>query len=120
MADAMSTEEADWIPIPALQHYTFCQRQCGLIHLDHIWEDNLYALRGKQAHERVDDDGYQVVEGQRHERARPLWSRTNGLTGKADLVIFSVDGLPYPVEFKSGRRAGALPGPDPGVDDGRF
>lgn len=34
----------------------------------------------------------------------PLWSHRLGLTGIADVVEFTSDGTPYPVEYKSGCR----------------
>ena len=38
----------------------------------------------------------------------PLWSERLGLIGKADLVEFHPDGTVYPVEFKHGRKRGAV------------
>ena len=35
----MFTED-DYIQISALQHYIFCPRQCGLIHLEEKWDEN--------------------------------------------------------------------------------
>ena len=32
--------EDDLIPISALQHVLFCDRQYALIHLEQVWEDN--------------------------------------------------------------------------------
>lgn len=92
------------IPISALQHYVYCPRQCALIHLEQTYEENVFTLRGKRVHDRVDDAGTESIEGGRQERALPVWSTHHGLTGKADLVVFPDDGHPYPVEFKAGRR----------------
>ena len=47
-------DEDDLIPISALQHYVYCPRQCALIHVERIWEENLYTLRGRRAHERLE------------------------------------------------------------------
>jgi len=30
------------IPISALQPFVYCPRQCALIHVESVWEDNLY------------------------------------------------------------------------------
>ncbi len=39
-------QEDNFIPISALQHFLFCPRQCGLIHIEQIWEENrLYRRR---------------------------------------------------------------------------
>lgn len=94
-------EPADPIAISALQHWSYCPRQCGLIHLEQTFSENLYTVRGRHAHERADKPGNEARRGARVERALPLWSRRLGLTGKADTVEF-VGGVPYPVEYKVG------------------
>ena len=33
--------ENELLPISALQHLLFCERQCALIHIEHIWVENL-------------------------------------------------------------------------------
>jgi CRISPR-associated exonuclease Cas4 len=91
------------IPISALQHFVYCPRQCALIHVDSIWEDNLYTLRGRQAHQGVDLPEGLVREGVRVEYALPLFSERLGLVGRADVVEFH-GGVPYPVEHKVGPR----------------
>jgi len=50
----MSSTPENLVPLSALQHYIFCPRQCALIHVEQVWQDNLYTLRGDRAHERVD------------------------------------------------------------------
>ena len=97
------SQPPDPIPISALQHWSYCPRQCGLIHLEQTFSENLYTVRGRHAHERADKPGNEARRGARIERALPLWSRRLGLTGKADTVEFA-DGVPYPVEYKVGAR----------------
>jgi CRISPR-associated exonuclease Cas4 len=97
-------EREDYVLISALQHYAYCPRQCALIHLEQTFEENLYTLRGHRVHDRVNIPEYELIEGVRVERALPLWSHQFGLTGIADVVEFSADGMPYPVEYKSGSR----------------
>lgn len=96
--------DEDPIPISALQHWAYCPRQCALIHLEQVFDDNLYTLRGNALHRQVDRPGSEQVEGRRVERALPLWSDALGLIGKADVVEFLPDGTPYPVEYKRGPR----------------
>ncbi len=100
----MDTDRGEPIPLSALQHYAFCPRQCALIHLDRIWEENLYTLRGKRLHERSDQPEAVLRDGVRLEYALPLWSEQYGLIGKADVVEFDDHDRPYPVEYKSGRK----------------
>lgn len=94
------------IMISALEHYSFCPRQCALIHVEQVWAENLYTMRGRDVHENVHEESAHMVEGVRLERALPIWSKRLNLVGKADMVEFNGDVL-YPVEYKSGRhRAG--------------
>jgi len=90
------------VAISAIEHYSYCPRQCALIHVEQIFHENEYTTRGRLVHERV-DSGLPSVEAQvRVLRGLPLWSDTLGILGRADLVEMRPEG-PYPVEFKSGR-----------------
>lgn len=97
-------DEADPISVSALQHWAYCPRQCGLIHLEQAFDENLHTQRGRALHAQVDRPGVELRQGLRVERALPLWSDTLGLVGKADAVEFEPDGTPYPVEYKHGSR----------------
>jgi len=97
-------DTADPIPLSALQHWAYCPRQCGLIHLEQAFDDNLHTLRGHALHARVDQPGLLSERGVRVERALPLWHDGLNLIGKADAVEFSADGTAYPVEYKQGSR----------------
>lgn len=94
----------DGVPISALQHWSYCPRQCALIHVEQAFADNIHTARGNAVHSLVDEPGMQRTGTARIERAMPLWSERLGLVGKADLVEFGTDGTPYPVEYKHGRR----------------
>ncbi len=94
----------DPIPLSALQHWAYCPRQCGLIHLEQTFEDNIHTARGQAVHHLVDAPGYEMKAGVKVERSLPLWSDRLGLIGKADLVEFHPDGTAFPVEFKHGRK----------------
>lgn len=94
----------DPLPISALQHWAYCPRQCGLIHLEQAFDDNLHTLRGNAVHAQVDRPGFELRRGLRVERALPLFSDRLGVVGKADTVEFEPDGTPYPVEYKHGSR----------------
>jgi CRISPR-associated exonuclease Cas4 len=96
----------DLVPISALEHWSYCPRQCGLIHLEQTYDENLYTLRGNRVHRAADESGDVIERGVRTARALPLWSDRLGLTGRADLVEFHGD-TPYPVEYKAGDRRGA-------------
>lgn len=94
----------DPIPISALQHWSYCPRQCALIHVEQVFANNVHTARGNAVHAQVDEPGAERKGTVRIERAMPLFCDRLGLVGKADLVEFSVDGLAYPVEYKHGPR----------------
>ena len=104
----MTHQTADLIMISALEHYAYCPRQCALIHVEQVWDENIYTMRGHDVHEHVHDESSHETAGVRRERSLPIWSRCLGLTGKADLVEFHGE-LPYPVEYKSGRQRKGSP-----------
>lgn len=82
--------EEELLPISALQHFVFCERQCALIHVERVWRDNALTLEGAHLHARVDE------RGPRREtrgdviivRGLPLRSLHLGLAGRADVVEF--------------------------------
>lgn len=96
-------QEIEPVMISAIQHYSYCPRQCALIHVERTFDENIYTLRGKAAHERVDEPSGRTDDGMRIERALPLWSARLGLIGKSDVVEFH-GCTPYPVEYKHGPR----------------
>ncbi|MSN26444.1 MAG: CRISPR-associated protein Cas4 [Geobacter sp.] len=104
----MIPETTDPIMLSALEHYAYCPRQCALIHVEQVWSENLYTMRGRDVHERVDEISGHELAGVRFERALPIWCRRLNLTGKADLVEFHGD-VPYPVEYKSGSHRKGTP-----------
>ena len=111
--------EADCLPLSALQHLLFCERQCALIHLEGVWADTAFTVEGSHLHKKADDRGYESRGEVRSARGLPLRSLRLGLIGKADVVEFhrcgsdnpsavpvpGIDGrwAPFPVEFKRGR-----------------
>lgn len=100
----VSTEdEGELVMISALEHYSYCPRQCALIHVEQTFDENIYTLKGQMSHERVDQAITRSEDDRRVERGLPLWSRRLGLTGRADVVEFH-ERVPYPVEYKLGKR----------------
>lgn len=93
----------DLVLVSALEHWSYCPRQCALIHLEQTYDENLYTLRGNRAHRAADEPGVRAEAGVRVVRGMPIWSDRLGLIGKADVVEFH-DRTPYPVEYKAGSR----------------
>lgn len=98
-------DESIEVLLSALEHYSYCPRQCALIHVEQTYDENVYTIRGALAHERVDSGSGEASRGVETTRALPLWSDRHGLRGRADVVEWH-DGVPYPVEHKVGRRHG--------------
>jgi CRISPR-associated exonuclease Cas4 len=121
--------EDDLLPLSALQHLMFCERQAALIHVERLWADNALTVEGSHLHRRVDDSG------SRRERrgdlvilrGLALRSQALGLTGRADVVelhrcepplhairegglpaatsFAGLEGMwrPFPVDYKRGK-----------------
>jgi CRISPR-associated exonuclease Cas4 len=97
----MAERDDDPIMISALEHWSYCPRQCALIHIEQTFDENIYTLRGRAVHKKVDEPVVEEQAGMRIERALPLWSKNLGLVGKGDVVEFHGE-TPYPVEYKHG------------------
>ena len=101
----MYTDE-NLLPISALQHLQYCERQCALIHIENVWTENVLTAEGRIMHDRVDSGGHETRGSVRTAYSLRLRSLRLGLTGQADVVEFhrqdSGVWLPYPVEFKRG------------------
>ncbi|MBA2290629.1 MAG: CRISPR-associated protein Cas4 [Chloroflexia bacterium] len=95
--------DEDLVLISALEHWSYCPRQCALIHLEQTYDENIFTLRGNRAHERAHRESAGTEDGVRVTRGLPLWSDQLGLVGKADIVEWRGD-TPYPVEYKVGKK----------------
>lgn len=113
--------EADLLPLSALQHLAFCERQWGLIHLEQVWDENRLTVEGRHLHERADEPASENRRDLRIARGLRIRSLRLGLVGRADVVEFhrsaesreppdtillaGVAGRwrPLPVEYKRGR-----------------
>jgi len=80
-----------------------------LIYAEQIFEENVFTILGRLAHERVDSEETEWRAGVRIEHGLPLWSDRLGLVGKADTVEFHEDGTIYPVEGKLGKKRSRRP-----------
>jgi len=96
------SDSIEAVPVSALQHFVYCPRQCALIHVERVFDENLFTLRGRSVHERAHSGESEARGGLRIERALPVWSKQHGLIGKTDVVEFRSDEI-HPVEYKSGR-----------------
>ena len=116
--------EDQLLPISALQHLAFCERQCALIQLEQAWSENRFTAEGRNLHERVHEGGSENRHDLRTATGLRLRSLRLGLSGQADLIEFhrranEADAghpagtiqlpesqgwwQPFPVEYKRGR-----------------
>ncbi|MFZ3136309.1 MAG: CRISPR-associated protein Cas4 [Thermodesulfovibrionales bacterium] len=102
----MYTED-DLIQLSALQHFVYCSRQCALIHIEQLWNENLFTAEGRIMHDKVDTANRESKGNIRIEYGVPMRSLRLGLIGKADVVEYHKmdDGtwIPFPVEYKRGK-----------------
>lgn len=109
-------DEYDLLPLSALQHLAFCERQCALIHIEGAWDENRLTALGRLLHERTHDGRGELRDGIIVSRSLPLRSMRLGLSGMADVVEFhpvAVGGIAlahrpgrwqaFPVEYKRGK-----------------
>lgn len=118
MTGALFAEE-DLLPLSALQHLIFCERQCALIHLERQWVENPLTLEGQFLHERAHEGPGESRRDLVLARGVALRSWRLGITGRADVVELhrlaagAAGGValpgrkgrfaPRPVEYKRGR-----------------
>jgi CRISPR-associated exonuclease Cas4 len=93
----------DSLPISALQHLLYCERQCALIHIERLWEENFFTAEGRVLHDRAHEGPSESRPGVRIARGLRLVSHRLGLQGQADVVEFPRDGAVIPIEYKRGK-----------------
>ncbi|MBV1708045.1 MAG: CRISPR-associated protein Cas4 [Hyphomicrobiales bacterium] len=94
------------IPLSAVQHAVYCLRQAALIHLERLWQENVFTAEGRILHDAVHEPGARRCKDVRRVHAMALSCRRLGVAGIADLVEFrAADGgeTAFPVEFKRGK-----------------
>lgn len=106
----MLYDESSLLPISALQHLIFCERQCALIHIEQAWAENRWTAEGRVMHERVHEGESEWRDNIRIVRGLRLRCLSLGLAGIADMVEFhgafrngGDKGNPFPVEYKRGK-----------------
>ena len=93
----------DSLPISALQHFLYCERQCALIHVERLWRENFFTADGRVLHERAHEGPTESRPGIRIARGLLLRNERLGLHGQADVVEFHSGGGIVPIEYKRGK-----------------
>ncbi len=95
------------LPISALQHLAFCERQWALIHLEQVWQDNVLTVEGKQLHEKAHESDSEYKGNVKVIRSLRIRSFKLGLVGQTDVVEFeetaSQNSIVRIIEYKRGR-----------------
>lgn len=97
------------LPLSALQHLLFCERQCALIHIEGLWAENRLTVEGRHLHKNAHEGPSETRAGVRIARGLALRSLRLGLSGKADVVEFhppdapGSPARPFPIEYKRGK-----------------
>ena len=104
----MPFTEDQLLPLSALQHLLFCERQCALIHLEQAWAENEFTAQGRVMHEHAHGGPDELRHAPAGERVRitrglPVRSLALGLSGQCDIVEFHGGGAVLPVEYKRGK-----------------
>ena len=115
-SDGTQYAEGDLLPLSGIQHFSFCKRQWGLIHIERQWADDLRTAEGRYIHRNADDPFFDEVRGDvLVSRSVPIVSYSLGLQGIADIIEYSrsEEGVklpnrdghwqPKPVEYKRGK-----------------
>lgn len=88
----MEYREEDYLMISGIQHFEFCRRQWALIHIEQLWEENLYTVEGNLMHKNAHDDHFaESRKGVIITRGMPVHSRKLGIVGVCDVVEFVRD-----------------------------
>ncbi len=96
-------DEDQLLPISALQHWLYCPRQCGLIHLEQVWAENKFTAEGQVLHHKAHEGADESKAGVRIARSMAVRSLALGMAGQCDVVEFYPDGRVLPVEYKRGK-----------------
>lgn len=103
------------LQLSGIQHFSFCQRQWALIHVEKQWAENLRTVEGNIMHNRAHDASQRERRGNTLIlRELSISSRELGFSGKCDVVEFHLSPvgvelqgetgrwIPFPVEYKRG------------------
>lgn len=113
-------KEDEMLMLSGIQHFMFCKRQWGLIHMEQQWTENRLTTEGTILHENVDNPFYRQKNGENITlRSVAIASKTLGLYGFSDAVeLVEAESsenaithpkypgfwIPFPIEYKHGSR----------------
>lgn len=108
--------EDDYLMLSGIQHFAFCRRQWGMIHIEQQWAENYRTTAGELMHKKAHDEGSFEKRGNLLiVRGLHISSHELGVSGQCDVVefhqnengveLFGYDGKwkPIPIEYKRGK-----------------
>jgi CRISPR-associated exonuclease Cas4 len=100
--------EDELLPLSSLQHMVFCPRQCALMFIEQVWDENRFTAEGRIFHEKVHELGQETRGDIRISRGVSIRSLYLGIVGIADVIEFHHQAgsdiwQPFPVEYKRGK-----------------
>ncbi len=99
----------DLLPISALQHLLYCERQCALIHIEQVWAENQFTVEGNVMHEKAHEGPDETKAGVRIVRGLAVKSEALGLSGQCDVVEFHPVGTRCAASDSSSHAASGFP-----------
>ncbi|MGM9591145.1 MAG: CRISPR-associated protein Cas4 [Monoglobaceae bacterium] len=113
----MEYKEDEFLMLSGIQHFAFCRRQWGLIHIEQQWAENFRTTDGMLMHERAHNSGQNESRGSvKIIRSMSIHSYSLGVSGQCDVVEFHRDNakgiempgwegawVVYPIEYKRGK-----------------
>lgn len=94
----MYYDDDNMLMLSGIQHYMYCPRQWGLIHLEQQWDDNQLTVEGQLLHKNVDNPASRQKNGNTITlRSVHIASHSLGLYGITDAVEL----IPSPSEENS-------------------
>ncbi|MGT2910827.1 CRISPR-associated protein Cas4 [Streptococcus cameli] len=96
--------EENYLMLSGIQHFQFCKRQWGLIHIEQQWAENEATTHGQILHTKADNP---YVKEKRKDvlvsRAMHVSSKQLGLYGILDVVEFHKDKAGVALKGKTGK-----------------
>ena len=99
---AMDGEQV-FLPLSGIQHFSFCRRQWGLIHIGREWSENVLTAQGRLMHGRAHDECLRERRGDVIVvRGLNVRSEALRLQGSCDVVEFHRDDCGHPMTGEEG------------------
>lgn len=91
----------DFLMISGINQYLYCRRRWELVHVEQLWEENEYTIRGDNFHNKVDDPFFTENRSEQLIR-RSVAVKSNKLKfyGICDLIIFEKASKDGGIEIK--------------------